>query len=69
MEGREHGPMSGIVQPNYILRRYRMRNIGVIHLVMIGILVVACGSSGSEPTESELQERAEVFATVLRNEK
>ena len=37
-----------------------MRNIGVILLVLIGILVIACGSSGSsEPTESGLRERAE----------
>ena len=46
-----------------------MRNIGVISLVLIGILVIACGSSGSEPTESELRGRAEAFATVTSNEK
>ena len=47
-----------------------MRNIGVILLVLIGILVIACGSSGSsEPTESGLRERAEAFATAMSNEK
>ena len=47
-----------------------MRNIGVILLVLIGILVIACGSSGSsEPTESGLRERAEAFATAFSNEK
>ena len=47
-----------------------MRNIGVILLVLIGILVIACGSSGSsEPTESGLRERAEAFATARSNEK
>ena len=44
-----------------------MRNIGVILLVLIGILVIACGSS--EPTESGLRERAEAFATARSNEK
>jgi hypothetical protein len=44
--------------------------MGVILLVLIGILVIACGSSGSsEPTESGLRERAEAFATVTSNEK
>ena len=47
-----------------------MRSIGVILLVLIGILVIACGSSGSsEPTESGLRERAEAMATVTSNEK
>ena len=47
-----------------------MRSMGVILLVLIGILVIACGSSGSsEPTESGLRERAEAFATVTSNEK
>ena len=46
-----------------------MRNIGVILLVLIGILVIACGSSGSKPTESGLRERAEAFATAASNEK
>ena len=46
-----------------------MRNMGVILLVLIGILVIACGSSGSEPTESELRGRAEAFATAASNEK
>ena len=47
-----------------------MRNIGVILLVLIGILVIACGSSGSsKPTESGLRERAEAFATAAGNEK
>ena len=47
-----------------------MRNIGVILLVLIGILVIACGSSGSsEPTESGLQKRAEAFLTAASNEK
>ncbi len=47
-----------------------MRNIGVIPLVLIGILVIACGSGGSsEPTESGLQERAEALAEVRSNEK
>ena len=46
-----------------------MRNIGVILLVLIGILVIACGPSGSEPTESELRGRAEAFATAASNEK
>ena len=46
-----------------------MRNIGVISLVLIGILVIACGSSGSsEPTGSGLRERAEAFATAFSNE-
>ena len=47
-----------------------MRNIGVILLVLIGILAIACGSSGSsKPTESGLRERAEAFATAASNEK
>ena len=47
-----------------------MRNMGVILLVLIGNLVIACGSSGSsKPTESGLRERAEAFATAFRNEK
>ena len=47
-----------------------MRNIGVILLVLIGILVIACGSNGSsEPTESGLRERAEALAEVTSNEK
>ena len=46
-----------------------MRNIGVISLVLIGILVIACGSSGSEPTKFGLRERAEAFAAVTSNEK
>jgi len=46
-----------------------MRNILVIPLVLIGILVIACGSSGSELTESGLRERAEAFATAASNEK
>ena len=46
-----------------------MRSMGVILLVLIGILVIACGPSGSEPTESELRGRAEAFATVTSNEK
>ena len=47
-----------------------MRSMGVILLVLIGILVIACGSSGSsEPTESGLRERAEAMATVTSNEK
>ena len=46
-----------------------MRNIGVILLVLIGILVIACGSSGSEPTKFGLRERAEAFAAVTSNEK
>jgi len=47
-----------------------MRSMGVILLVLIGILVIACGSSGSsEPTESGLRERAEAFATARSNEK
>ena len=47
-----------------------MRSMWVILLVLIGILVIACGSSGSsEPTESGLRERAEAMATVTSNEK
>ena len=46
-----------------------MRRMGVVLLVLIGILVIACGPSGSEPTESELRERAEAFATATSNEK
>ena len=46
-----------------------MRSMGVILLVLIGILVIACGPSGSEPTESELRGRAEAFATVTSDEK
>ena len=47
-----------------------MRRMGVVLLVLIGILVIACGSSGSsEPTESGLRERAEAFATAMSNEK
>ena len=47
-----------------------MRSMGVILLVLIGILVIACGSSGSsEPTESGLQKRAEAFLTAGSNEK
>jgi len=46
-----------------------MRRMGVVLLVLIGILVIACGSSGSEPTESELRGRAEAFATAASNEK
>ena len=47
-----------------------MRSMGVILLVLIGILVIACGSSGSsEPTESGLRERAEAMAIVTSNEK
>jgi hypothetical protein len=47
-----------------------MRRMGVVLLVLIGILVIACGSSGSsEPTESGLRERAEAFATAASNEK
>ena len=46
-----------------------MRNIGVILLVLIGILVIACGSSSSsEPTESGLQKRAEAFLTAASNQ-
>ena len=46
-----------------------MRRMGVVLLVLIGILVIACGPSGSEPTESELRERAEALATATSNEK
>jgi len=46
-----------------------MRRMGVVLLVLIGILVIACGPSGSEPTESGLRERAEAFATAMSNEK
>ena len=46
-----------------------MRNIGAMALVLIGILVIACGSSGSEPTESGLRGSAEAFATAASNEK
>ena len=47
-----------------------MRNIGVMSLVLIGILFIACGSSGSsEPTESGLRKTAEAFATAASNEK
>lgn len=46
-----------------------MRSMEVILLVLIGILVIACGPSGSEPTESGLRERAEAMATVTSNEK
>ena len=47
-----------------------MRNIGAMSLVLIGILVIACGSSGSsEPTETGLRERAEALAEVTSNEK
>ena len=52
-----------------LYKGYRMRNILVIPLVLIGILVIACGSSGSELTESGLRERAEAFATAASNEK
>ena len=44
-----------------------MRIIGGILLVLIGILVIACGSS--EPTESALRERVEAFSTAVSNEK
>jgi hypothetical protein len=43
--------------------------MGVIFLVLIGILVIACGPSGSEPTKFGLRERAEAFAAVTSNEK
>jgi len=46
-----------------------MRRMGGVLLVLIGILVIACGPSGSEPTESGLRERAEAFATAMSNEK
>ena len=47
-----------------------MRNIGAMSLVLIGILVIACASSGSsEPTETGLRERAEALAEVTSNEK
>ena len=46
-----------------------MRNIGVMSLVLIGILLIACGSSSSEPTESGLRERVEAFSKISSDEK
>ena len=47
-----------------------MRIIWAIPLILIGILVIACGSSdSSEPTESGLRETAGEFSELLANEK
>ena len=46
-----------------------MRNITAKSLVLIGILVIACGSSGSNPTEEGLRERAAAYVTAFSNEK